>query len=113
MGSKCRLDRWCHIYGFLAIITVQTADTEAPMVSGCPQDILITREVGIGDETVTWTEPVGSDDGGGEVTVLQSHVPGSVFPVGDTLVNYTFVDEAGNGDSCIFVISVVEGERYC
>ncbi|KAJ8036101.1 Hyalin [Holothuria leucospilota] len=89
-------------------ITIITADTEAPTVSNCPQNILITREVGVGDETVTWTEPVGSDDGGGEVTVLQSHVPGSMFPAGDTLVNYTFVDEAGNSNSCIFVISVDE-----
>lgn len=79
-------------------------------MSNCPQDILITREVGVGDGTVTWMEPTGSDDGGGEVTVLRSHVPGSVFPEGDTLVNYTFLDEAGNGNSCTFVISVIEGE---
>lgn len=43
---------------------------------------------------------------GGRLTVTSSHSPGSHFPVGETLVQYTATDAAGNGRTCNLTITV-------
>lgn len=43
---------------------------------------------------------------GGRLTVTSSHSPGSKFPVGETLVQYTSTDAAGNSRTCNLTITV-------
>ncbi|TKS92960.1 Sushi, von [Collichthys lucidus] len=43
---------------------------------------------------------------GGRLTVTGSHSPGSRFPVGETLVQYTATDAAGNSRTCNLTITV-------
>lgn len=43
---------------------------------------------------------------GGRLTVTSSHSPGSQFPVGETLVQYTATDAAGNSRTCNLTITV-------
>lgn len=43
---------------------------------------------------------------GGRLTVTSSHTPGSVFPVGETLVQYIATDAAGNSRTCNLTITV-------
>lgn len=43
---------------------------------------------------------------GGRLTVTSSHSPGSLFPVGETLVQYTAADAAGNTRTCNLTITV-------
>lgn len=43
---------------------------------------------------------------GGRLTVNSSHSPGSLFPVGETLVQYTATDAAGNSRTCNLTVTV-------
>lgn len=87
----------------------RTEDTTAPVISDCPHNLTVTREKGLDPNTVTWSEPSATDDSGNS-TVYSSHIPGDVFPPGPTMVNYIFTDGAGNSASCIFIVTVAEGE---
>lgn len=48
---------------------------------------------------------------GGRLTVTSSHSPGSQFPVGETVVQYTATDAAGNTRTCNLTITVQGSER--
>ena len=56
--------------------------------------------------TVTWTEPIATDNSGMTPTVTQTHQPGDRFPVGTTRVTYTFSDIAGNQAMCFFMVTL-------
>lgn len=43
---------------------------------------------------------------GGRLTVTGSHAPGSLFQVGETLVQYTATDAAGNSRTCNLTVAV-------
>lgn len=43
---------------------------------------------------------------GGRLTVSSTHRPGSQFPVGETVVQYTATDAAGNTRTCNLTITV-------
>ncbi|CAG05763.1 unnamed protein product, partial [Tetraodon nigroviridis] len=55
---------------------------------------------------VVWEVPQFSDNSGGRLTLTSSHTPGSQFPVGETLVQYTATDAAGNSRTCNLTITV-------
>ncbi|XP_033625617.1 hyalin-like isoform X1 [Asterias rubens] len=79
-----------------------------PMVFACPESIsvsLLLSEVDEGASTI-WAEPFAIDDSGVEPTLVQTHAPGSKFPLGDTTVTYTYSDQADNQANCSFVVSV-------
>ena len=42
---------------------------------------------------------------------MSDYASGSSFPIGDTLVIYSAVDEAGNTGVCVFTVTV-QGEFY-
>lgn len=43
---------------------------------------------------------------GGRLTVTSPHSPGSLFPVGETVVQYTATDAAGNSRTCNLTVTV-------
>ena len=84
------------------IVTV--ADSELPLIAGCPADITVTADGDYCGNTATWTAPTATDNC--SVTLTSSHNPGDFFLVGTTSVSYTATDGAGNTATCTFDIIV-------
>ncbi|XP_781917.4 hyalin [Strongylocentrotus purpuratus] len=78
---------------------------QGPSFTSCPYDRIITFQVGETMVDVVWAEPQVMG-GQGQFTVTPSISSGSSFELGDTTVMYQVVDEAGDDDSCTFVITV-------
>ena len=89
------------------IVTVR--DIEPPVVQICPEDIVINSEPGACGAFVDWSVPIVADNCQA-APVGSTHVPGSFFPIGTTLVLYGILDEAGNGNVCFFNITVLDSE---
>uniref|UniRef100_A0A8C4EGK4 Sushi, von Willebrand factor type A, EGF and pentraxin domain-containing protein 1 n=1 Tax=Dicentrarchus labrax TaxID=13489 RepID=A0A8C4EGK4_DICLA len=84
--------------------TVTVIDTEPPVIDRCrsPPTVQATDT----ETAVVWEVPQFSDNSGGRLTVTSSHSSGSKFPVGETLVQYTATDAAGNSRTCNLTITV-------
>uniref|UniRef100_A0A1A7X820 Sushi, von Willebrand factor type A, EGF and pentraxin domain containing 1 n=2 Tax=Iconisemion striatum TaxID=60296 RepID=A0A1A7X820_9TELE len=84
--------------------TVTVIDTEPPFIDRCrsPPTVQATNT----ETAVNWEVPQFSDNSRGRLTVTSSHSPGSLFPVGETLVQYTATDAAGNRHTCNLTITV-------
>lgn len=82
-------------------ITVE--DNLAPVITGCPADIVIAANTTC-VASVSWEEPTIADCE--PVITTQSHHPGDVFAVGETIVTYTFKDASENLSSCTFKVKV-------
>ena len=88
---------------------VTVLDVEAPAITGCPANIIISNTTGSCDGVATWTPPTASDNC--SVTSFTStHNSGDVFPVGTTAVVYTATDAAGNTTTCTFNVTVNDTE---
>ena len=87
-----------------------TNDIDPPVVSNCPGDITINSAAGSCSQSVTWTEPSAVDNCSDTVYVTANYLPGSTFPLGTTLVTYTFTDTSGNSAVCTFNIIVNDSE---
>ncbi|KAJ4948970.1 hypothetical protein JOQ06_020490, partial [Pogonophryne albipinna] len=84
--------------------TATVIDTEPPVIDRCrsPPTVQATDT----ETAVVWEVPQFSDNSGGRLTVSSSHTPGSEFPVGETLVQYTATDAAGNSRTCNITVTV-------
>jgi len=86
-------------------------DDVAPEIFGCPEDITISTTGNTA--IVQWTEPTATDDCGLE-WIMADYVPGDEFPIGNTIVTYTAVDDCENVTPCTFIITVEqEGTLTC
>jgi gliding motility-associated-like protein len=80
-------------------------DNQPPVVSVCPSNITILVAGDKNTATVNWTYPTVTDDCG--IVDTLGYVGNSgVFPIGETLVRYIFVDRGGNRDTCSFTVKV-------
>ncbi|XP_071489593.1 uncharacterized protein [Diadema antillarum] len=95
------------VCSFNVIIPVE-GDITPPVIAGCPNNIVVASDGNFNGATVTWTEPTAVDNSGDVPTVDRTRAPGSLFPIGDTAVTYTFTDAAGNMASCSFDVTVVD-----
>ncbi len=68
----------------------------------CPSDIDVTVEFGSLTKSVRWNVP--------EHVLHSSHTPGDEFSVGSTPVSYTYNTLSGLNMTCLFVITVIQGE---
>ncbi|MDX9727666.1 MAG: DUF2341 domain-containing protein, partial [Bacteroidales bacterium] len=85
-------------------------DIIGPVISGCPSDIAAYTGPLNPDcsQIVSWTEPTAIDYCAGPVSFSsRSHAPGSSFPVGTTVVTYSFSDGI-NVSTCMFNVSVAD-----
>lgn len=81
-------------------------DTTPPVIFNCPGSTIILHvAIGVPGGQVFWVEPSASDVSG-TVTVAQTSSPSDFFPVGDTIVEYSFSDISGNIAICTFIVSV-------
>ncbi len=85
--------------------TVTVNDIEAPTLLNMPVDTIVASIPGACTNTVFWLTPTAFDHCD-PVGFAASHVPGSSFPVGDTVVTYTSTDSSGNLGSASFTITV-------
>ncbi len=90
--------------------TVTVTDNQKPVLNNCPEDILVSTDIGSCSAIVSWTEPTVTDNC---TSIPESFVwsksksPGDDFPVGTTTVSYTVADEYGNESlPCTFKVTV-------
>lgn len=84
---------------------VTVNDIEAPSFHNMPADITVASIPGACSNTVFWLTPTAHDHCE-SVGFAASHIPGTSFPVGETLVTYTSSDSSGNSSSASFTILV-------
>lgn len=88
------------------IITVN--DQTAPVIT-CPATITATTPLGFCTAVVNFT-PTATDNCSGAVTIVSSPASGTAFPIGNTIVTSTATDACGNSSSCIFTVTVLDGQ---
>lgn len=89
---------------------IAPADTEPPVISGMPDNIVSPTDAGAATAVVSWTPPTASDDVA-VTSFTSSHAPGDTFPLGTTAVSYTARDDAGNETVASFTVTVTDGEK--
>ncbi|MEZ4875905.1 MAG: HYR domain-containing protein, partial [Flavobacteriaceae bacterium] len=90
----------------------------APLVIGnpptisCPMNIVETNDPGVCGATVNFANAVAIDIEDGPIPTTQTVGPasGSVFPVGDTTIEFAATDSDGNTVTCSFTITVTDDE---
>ena len=85
---------------------VEVRDTTAPQISGIPSGITRTTAA-LNGGTVDFKPPVAYDMVDGWIPVTASRAPGSVFPLGQTVVSFTAKDKAGNSSTATLLVNVV------
>ena len=93
-----------------ASFTITIKDTQAPVITGCPANIVQNASNGACDKQVFWNAPTASDNCTG-VSFVTDHLPGDLFPVGVTTVTYTATDNANNVSTCSFTITIVDNQN--
>jgi len=98
--NGCILDFCLLNYGVICL-----SDLEKPIILNCPSDIEITTLPGSCEAQVSW-KPPNATDNCNIAGFTSSHEPGDSFPLGETMVTYTAIDQSGNSASCSFKVSV-------
>jgi ELWxxDGT repeat protein len=80
------------------------ADTTLPVLV-CPAAVTVEAPSAAG-AIASWPGARVSDDVSASIPLTYSHVPGTVFPLGKTVVTVTATDEAGNVAGCAFDVRV-------
>jgi len=86
-------------------ITLTDLGNTAPAITGISSNIVASAATGTCAATVTWTEPVASDDQGC-VTMTSNIASGASFNVGTTTVTYTATDAQGLVTTSSFTVTV-------
>ncbi|XP_072024993.1 hyalin-like [Amphiura filiformis] len=97
----------------LVVVSASITDLEQPAIS-CPDNIDERARDGENVASISWSMPSVSDNSGGESIILQlteGQQPGSDFVIGNHSVTYLATDEAGNENSCTFIVLVVDLEQ--
>jgi putative cell wall-binding protein len=84
---------------------VTVVDSEAPTISGMPDDITVQTS-DAGGKIVSWTAPTANDLVDGSVAVTCGPVSGTLFSIGATLVECTAVDSEANSATESFTVTV-------
>ena len=85
--------------------TISSVDNQNPVVTNIPSDMIIMVNGMNCSSVVNWTPPTASDNCG-LASFNTTHQPGSVFPMGSTLVTYTAIDNCGNSATGAFQITI-------
>ena len=91
-------------------LTVIVNDTLYPVINNSPNNITKYSESGNNttcEQLVTWTAPTATDNCAVS-SFTSNYSSGASFPVGNTTVTYTAVDNNGNVTTSSFVVTVVD-----
>ena len=92
--------------------TVTINDTQFPVLSNCPTNIVLNNAPNICGATATWTVPTFTDNcANASLTQTAGLANGAVFPVGTSTVTYTVTDASGNTATCSFSVTVNDTEN--
>ena len=86
---------------------VTVNDTEAPVLT-CPQPLTVDNAPGVCGAWVTYAPEAADNCSDVQLTLIPPS--GLLFPVGVTPVRIIATDSAGNADSCLFRVTVVDTE---
>ncbi|MBK8341051.1 MAG: HYR domain-containing protein [Flavobacteriales bacterium] len=86
--------------------TVTVVDNIFPALANCPADMDVDAEANACGAHVTFTTPAASDNCTAALTQTLGPVSGSLFPIGDTPVEFTATDPAGQAVTCGFNVHV-------
>eukprot|EP00057_Strongylocentrotus_purpuratus_P007664 XP_011662138.1 PREDICTED: hyalin-like [Strongylocentrotus purpuratus] len=89
---------------------VIVSDNEKPVFDLCPSDQDVTTDIGYPTALVNWTQPTATDNSGIQ-TLTSTHNSGENFTIGNNTVTYTATDDAGNTETCTFVVIVSDNEK--
>ncbi|MEM9678733.1 MAG: BspA family leucine-rich repeat surface protein, partial [Bacteroidota bacterium] len=89
--------------------TVTVVDNQDPVFDTCPSNGTYIVDPGQTTANITFPTPTATDFCGG-VTVTQTSglAPGSDFPIGDNVIEFTATDDDGNTSVCSFTYTVLE-----
>ena len=90
-----------------AAVVVTVLDTIKPLISNCLPNIFSTTDVTGCTTVINWTAPTAADNCNVD-SLISSHNPGDVFPIGTTTVTYIAYDPSMNTDTCTFDIVVTD-----
>ncbi len=85
-------------------------DIVAPVIFGCPDDIIALAQYEDRSAAVFWVPPTAVDDSGVIAFTSNNYKPGDIFIRGTTEVYYDFADSAMNIASCRFTVTVTVGK---
>ena len=88
---------------------VTVVDLQVPAFVTMPANASINTDPGVCGATHTWDTPQ-INDNCDSVNLASSHQSGDMFPIGDTVVNYTAQDLTGNVISDSFTVTVTDFE---
>jgi len=88
--------------------TITVVDTTAPQVSGVPSAISKVTDSDTG-EAIDFQLPIAYDMVDGRISVTASNAPGSIFPLGKTVVTFTARDHAGNSSQATMEVTLTKG----
>ena len=80
------------------------ADNEAPILN-CP-NVSSTTDEGLNSSSTVLLNSTATNDKDFHLDVICSHSSEDIFLIGDTTVNCSSTDAAGNTDTCLFVVTV-------
>ncbi|MCH8990736.1 MAG: HYR domain-containing protein, partial [Acidobacteria bacterium] len=86
-----------------------TVQDDQPPVAVCPGDTIVSSDPDTCGAIVDFD--IQATDNCPGVSVSAAPAPGSFFPVGETTVQIIAVDSAGNTDTCIFAVTVIDTEQ--
>lgn len=85
--------------------TVTIIDDQAPIIENCPSEVVVvTAETSAASE---WALPTATDNCD-IPTLVSTHNPGDIFPLGQTIVTYTASDTENNIVICDFPVTVIK-----
>ena len=90
---------WC-IYSKCCYL----ADDAAPILN-CP-NISSTTDKGLNSSSTVLLSSTATDNVDFQLDVICSHLSEDIFLIGDTTVNCSSTDAAGNTDTCLLVVTV-------
>ncbi|MEZ4963487.1 MAG: HYR domain-containing protein [Saprospiraceae bacterium] len=85
--------------------TITVEDNEFPNIFNMPADTVVEVDPGLCGAVVFWQEPTAADNCALE-SFTSTATSGSIFPVGDTIIQYVAIDVNGNVEIQSFTITV-------
>ncbi|MAJ29473.1 MAG: hypothetical protein CMJ92_08740, partial [Planctomycetes bacterium] len=101
------VDSWGNTVSASFNVTIR--DEELPEYTSAPQDIVAGNDPNECNAQISWA-PASVQDNCGVNSVLSSHQPGDIFPLGDTVVTITATDVNGNVNIHQFTVSILDTE---
>ena len=90
--------------------TVTVNDTEKPVLTACPPNVIRFTEPGKCSAVVTYVAPTATDNCPGLVTTTNPP-SGTAFPKGVNTVTAIATDASGNQTTCSFTVTIIDNEK--